>query len=52
MTRFQESGINPVGKPVLINTYENANSAYTVGAELTTTDKITKWWDVSIKLNA
>jgi outer membrane receptor protein involved in Fe transport len=52
MTRYQESGINPDGKPVLINTYQNANSAYTAGAELTTTDKINNWWDVSLNLNA
>jgi ferric enterobactin receptor len=52
ITRYQDSGANPVGKQVLINTYENANDAYTVGAELTSTNNITKWWDVSLNLNA
>jgi ferric enterobactin receptor len=52
ITRYQDSGINPIGVPVLINTYENANNAYTVGAEITSTNNITKWWDISLNLNA
>lgn len=51
MTRYQDSGVNPIGKPILINTYENANNAYTVGGEVTTTDNITKWWDISLNVN-
>jgi outer membrane receptor protein involved in Fe transport len=51
MTRFQDSGVNPAGIPVLINTYKNANYAYTAGAEITTTDNITKWWDISANFN-
>jgi outer membrane receptor protein involved in Fe transport len=51
MTRFQDSGVNPIGKPVLINTYENANSAYTAGGEITSTDNITKWWDITANIN-
>jgi len=51
MTRYQDSGVNPIGKPVLINTYENANNAYTVGGEITTTDNITKWWDITANFN-
>ena len=51
MTRYQDSGLNPIGKPILINTYENANNAYTVGGEITTTDNITKWWDITANLN-
>jgi len=51
MTRFQDSGVNPIGQPVLINTYENANSAYTVGGEITSTDNITKWWDITANIN-
>ena len=52
ITRYQDSGVNPIGAPVLINTYENANNAYTVGAEITSTDYITRWWDISANLNA
>jgi ferric enterobactin receptor len=51
ITRYQDSGVNPIGAPVLINTYENANNAYTVGGEVTTTDNITKWWDISLNVN-
>lgn len=51
MTRYQDSALNPVGQPVLINTYENANNAYTVGGEVTSTDNITKWWDITVNLN-
>ncbi len=51
ITRYQDSGVNTVGKPVLINTYENANNAYTVGAEITSTDYITKWWDITANVN-
>ena len=51
ITRYQDSGSNPVGERVLINTYENANDAYTVGAELTSTNTITKWWDVTLNIN-
>jgi len=51
ITRYQDSGLNPLGQPVLINTYENANNAYTVGGEITTTDNIAKWWDISANLN-
>ncbi len=51
ITRFQQKGINPVGDSVLINTYENANNAQSYGAEITTTDNITKWWDLSLNLN-
>jgi ferric enterobactin receptor len=51
ITRFQDTGINPIGGKVLINTYENANNSYTYGAEATTTDNITKWWDLSLNLN-
>jgi outer membrane receptor protein involved in Fe transport len=51
ITRYQDSGLNPIGAPVLVNTYENANDAYTVGAEITSTDNITRWWDISANLN-
>lgn len=51
ITRYQDSGVNPIGQPVLINTYENANNAYTIGGEVTSTDNITKWWDISLNVN-
>jgi outer membrane receptor protein involved in Fe transport len=51
ITRFQQKGINPVGDSVLINTWENANSAQSYGAEVTSTNTVTKWWDFSVNLN-
>jgi len=51
ITRYQDSGVNPIGEPVLINTYENANNAYTVGGEITSTDNITSWWDITANIN-
>lgn len=51
ITRYQDSGVSPVGKAILINTYENANNAYTVGGEVTSTNNITRWWDISLNIN-
>jgi outer membrane receptor protein involved in Fe transport len=51
ITPYQDSGLNPIGKPVLINTYENANNSYNVGAEATVTYNFTHWWDASLNLN-
>jgi outer membrane receptor protein involved in Fe transport len=51
ITPYQDSGLNPVGVPVLINTYENANSSYNVGAEATATYNFTHWWDASLNIN-
>ncbi|HVS98241.1 MAG TPA: outer membrane beta-barrel protein [Puia sp.] len=51
ITRYQDSGLSPIGKPILINTYKNANNAYTVGGELTSTNTLTKWWDITLNLN-
>jgi ferric enterobactin receptor len=51
ITRFQDTGANPLGQKVLINTYQNANYSYNYGAEVTTTDNITNWWDLSLNLN-
>ncbi|HTR29369.1 MAG TPA: outer membrane beta-barrel protein [Puia sp.] len=48
---YQDSGLNPVGKPVLINTYRNASSSYNMGAEATATYNFTHWWDASLNIN-
>jgi ferric enterobactin receptor len=34
-----------------IYTYENANSAYSYGAELTSVNYVAKWWDFNVNLN-
>lgn len=51
ITRYQDSGLNPIGEPILINTYENASNAYTVGGEITSQNTLTKWWDISVNVN-
>ena len=39
------------GATTLINTYINANSGNSVGAELTTQNTLTKWWDFTANIN-
>jgi len=52
ITRYQDKGINPItGAEVLINTFVNANSSQAYGAELTSINYVTKWWDISTNLN-
>lgn len=52
ITRYIDTAVNAVsGHQDLINTYINANSSYTTGAELTLTNNFTKWWDVSTNVN-
>lgn len=51
ITPYQDSGLNPLGKPVLINTYQNANNSYNVGFEATATYNFTHWWDASLNVN-
>jgi ferric enterobactin receptor len=52
ITRYQDKGTNPItGAEVLINTFVNANSSQAYGAELTSINYLTKWWDISTNLN-
>jgi ferric enterobactin receptor len=39
------------GNTALINTFVNANSSYTAGAELTAQNSLTRWWDLSSNIN-
>lgn len=53
ITRYLSRKADPVtNSTTLINSYINANSSYSRGAELTLVNNITKWWDVSTNLNA
>jgi outer membrane receptor protein involved in Fe transport len=53
ITKFQLQEFDTVlHRPLIISTYENANSSYAYGAELTAQNTITKWWDLSLNLNA
>lgn len=52
ITRYLVPGENPINnQPVLINTYINANSSYSAGAEITSTNTLNKWWDISTNVN-
>ena len=50
MTRFIDTiSVGDVKHP--INTYINANSSRSIGAELTSQNTFTKWWDVNTNVN-
>ncbi len=52
ITRYLQEDQNELtGKEDLINTYINANSSYSYGAELTSVNYLTKWWDVTTNIN-
>jgi len=52
ITRFQSYEFNPaLNKNELINTYVNANSAYSYGAEFTAVNNVAKWWDFNLNIN-
>ncbi len=52
ITRYLTQQADPVsGKDQLINTYINANSSYSAGAEVTAQNYLTKWWDISTNIN-
>ncbi|MEO6229447.1 MAG: TonB-dependent receptor [Ferruginibacter sp.] len=52
ITRYLTQELNPItGDDDLLNTYINANSSYSTGAEVTAQNYLTKWWDISTNLN-
>ncbi|MBC8034057.1 MAG: TonB-dependent receptor [Chitinophagaceae bacterium] len=52
ITRFLERSLNPVSNQEdLINTYINASSSYSYGAEFTSTNTISKKWDLTTNIN-
>ncbi len=52
ITRYLQKDINAAtGKEDLINTYINANSSYSYGAEFTSVNYLTKWWDATTNVN-
>ena len=52
ITRYLTKEADPVsGTDQLINTYINANSSYSAGAEITAQNYLTKWWDISTNIN-
>lgn len=52
ITRYLEKGINPVtGEEAYINTFINARSGESYGAELTAVRTVGKWWDITANVN-
>ena len=52
ITRYLDKGTHPItGEEILINTFINANSSQAYGAEFTSVNYLTKWWDISTNLN-
>lgn len=52
ITSYIDQQTDPTtGNTALINTYINAASSYTTGAEITVQNYLTKWWDVSTNIN-
>ncbi len=52
ITRYLTQETDPLsGETELINTYINANSSYAAGAEVTSVNYLTKWWDISTNVN-
>ena len=51
--QYRDKNPSPVGKPdsLLFITYANASVTYTYGLELTSKDKLTKWWDLTTNFN-
>lgn len=52
ITNYLDKAVNPVtGNEDLINTYVNANSSYSYGAEATSVNYLKKWWDLTANIN-
>lgn len=52
ITNYIDRQTDPVtGNTALINTFINAASSYTTGAEITVQNYLTKWWDMSTNIN-
>ena len=50
--QFRDKNPNPLrSDSIFINSYENASSSYAYGLEVTSTNKIAKWWSVTSNIN-
>jgi outer membrane receptor protein involved in Fe transport len=51
--QYKDRNPNPVGKPdsLIFTTYANASVTYTYGLELTSKNKLAKWWDLTSNFN-
>lgn len=51
ITRYQVAAKDNSNRDVILNTYINANESYVTGLELTSRNKLTKWWELTSNLN-
>ncbi len=51
ITRYQVSAKGSANEDIILNTYINANSSYVTGLELTSRNKLTKWWELTSNVN-
>lgn len=54
ITRYQYKDANPNPDKldsIIMTTFANASKSYTFGFELTSKNKITKWWDITTNIN-
>ena len=52
ITRYYDTALNEIsGKQDYISTFVNANSAVSYGAEVTSINKLTPWWDITLNVN-
>ncbi|MFT3747338.1 MAG: TonB-dependent receptor [Agriterribacter sp.] len=52
ITRYYDTAVNEIsGKQDYISTYVNANSAISYGSEITSINKLTPWWDITLNIN-
>ena len=52
ITRYLNKDLNPfTGNQDIINTFINANSSYSYGAEVTSVNNLAKWWDMTTNVN-
>lgn len=51
ITRYLSQETDATGKTVLINSFVNANSSYSTGAEVTLQNTLTKWWNTTTDVN-
>ena len=51
ITRFLDTITTGAGNKRPVSTYVNANSSRSIGAELTSQNTLTKWWDMNTNIN-
>lgn len=52
ITRYYDTAVNEIsGKQDYISTYVNANSAIAYGSEITSVNRISPWWDITLNVN-